>query len=85
MSRLFEIRDFDYFQFGNTYTGSLEQFRYRIVPKDGVLTVSLWHGEQCFERAEIQKNREFPLTPQGLEEAVAYMEQQYRCCCMDDQ
>lgn len=62
---LFEVRDFDYFQFGNTYTGSLEQFRYRIVPKDETLIVSLWHGEQCFDRAEIQKTREFPLSPEG--------------------
>lgn len=61
----------------NIFTGSVEQLRFRIVPRivmktpkevdfeQSLLEAEFWHGPYCYEKSEIEGSHTFPLTEQG--------------------
>lgn len=76
MERLF-IPTLHTFAMNNIFTGSFEQFRFRIVPKiimktpkevdfeQSSMAVEVWHGRYCYEKSEMEESCVFPLTEQG--------------------
>lgn len=69
---------FDYFQFGNVFCGSLGRLRWRVEPRPReeppVMNVWKWRNGLCFEkREEGCPEREFPLTPEGLDKVIGWL------------
>lgn len=88
MERLF-IPTLHTFAMKNTFTGSLEHLRFRIVPKivmktpkevdfeQSILEAEFWHGPFCYEKSEIEGTRTFPLTEQGRVDMQQWLAEQY--------
>lgn len=76
MERLF-IPTLHTFAMNNIFTGSVEQLRFRIVPKiimrtpkevdfdQSTMEAEFWHGPYCYEKSEMEGSHVFPLTEQG--------------------
>lgn len=78
---LYRFPQFDYFEFGNVFSGSLRELRWRIEPRPKadppVLHIWKWNNTLCFEkREEGCPEADFPLTPQGLEELKGWLGEQ---------
>ncbi len=82
-----DMQKLSYFTEGNTFTGSRTKdrnagtvLRYRACPDtDGEkLLVSAWTADVCFELAREREEAEFPLNGEGLEQALAWLEDRYR-------
>jgi len=66
-----------WFAMTNPFTGSFQNFRYRVVPKvtmatakevdfeNSSLFVQYWHGPFCFEKSTVEGENTFPLTEEG--------------------
>lgn len=74
---LFDLRNFYFYSCGNKFSGSLNGFNYRIDPADNALKVITWHGMLCSRKAEIESRSEFPLTEEGFEQMVQWLEAEY--------
>jgi hypothetical protein len=75
---VFDLPLLDYFQFGNEFTGSWQGFQYKIVPEEGLLKAAVWEGPWCSEKSRMTAEEGFPLTGEGLEDMIAWLEQQRR-------
>ena len=87
MERELEIQKFHYFEEGNFYAGQKTKdpetgrmLRYRVEPflKETLLRAYAWTEDLCFERAKNVEQREYPLTEEGLEQAVEWLESRYQ-------
>lgn len=60
------------------YSGSHAGMRYYLTASDGVLTAFVYPDIWCFEKTpeKDKRNAEFPFTPEGLEEALAWIDEQ---------
>ena len=54
-------------EYGNPWTGSRGNTRWRIVPADGTMHTEVWYGPMCLECSEVAAQADFPVTPEGLE------------------
>ncbi len=65
----------EWFANNNPYTECHDLFHYIILPdiKEETLTVKIWIGKYCYEKSEMLKERVFPLTKSGLDEAMEYI------------
>lgn len=77
----FDIPKLFYFESKNTHTGSRGKLRYIIVPEGGQLQVSVWRQDLCYEivrdRGGIEGEAQFPLTEEGFEQMIAYLQTEY--------
>lgn len=73
----FDIPRIFYFESENIFTGSRGNLNFRIVPADGNLTVSVWHGFICSELTEMEATETFPLSEEGHTAMLAWLETQY--------
>ena len=77
----FDIPQTFYFQSGNTHTGSRGALRYRIEPAEGVLHIAVWRADICFELAQerglIAGTAEYPVSPEGFQQMLDYLQQEY--------
>lgn len=75
------IPKIEWFANDNPYTESQMLFHYIILPdvKEETMTVKIWQGKYCYEKSidDIVEERTFPLTQQGLDDAVAYIRDEY--------
>ena len=74
------------FAMNNIFTGSCGLFRFRAVPNVVMKTpkevdfdastiyVEFWHGLCCYEKSEMAGNATFPLTDEGREDMLAWLE-----------
>ena len=70
---------------GNTYLGSFLGLRFRVKPategegedKRDVLACLTWYGENCLEESEIVSEASFPLTAEGRERVIDWLEGEY--------
>ena len=74
------------FATNNIFTGSCGLFRFRAVPNVVMKTpkevdfdastiyAEFWHGLFCYEKSEMEGNATFPLTDEGREEMLAWLE-----------
>lgn len=64
---------------GNTYLGSFLGLRFRVKPvnDEDTLECLTWYGEYCLEDSEIAAEASFPLTAEGREQVIDWLEEQY--------
>ncbi len=62
-----------HFQNENMWTSSVGNLRYKVVPAGEELTVEVWRGPWCYEFSQVEENRKFPLTEEGLGELRAWV------------
>lgn len=86
MEHSLELQKFHYFDEGNTYAGQKTKdpdsgllLRYLVEPdkEAALLRAYAWTGDLCFERAHDKLQKEVPLSEEGLEQALAWLEEQY--------
>ena len=77
-SKIFDLRNFYYYQNNNIFTGSLKGFNYKIIPEKDKITVQTWHGNLCSELAEIEHNESFDMTQEGFDNMIAWLEDTYK-------
>ena len=77
-SEIFDLRNFYFYQCGNIFTGSLNNFNYKIIPDKENLTVLVWHGRLCSDLAEIETEKKYPLTQEGFDEMIKWLENEYK-------
>lgn len=80
---MFDIRKLIFFQEGNDFTGSRTEgnrlLRYRVNPdqENQRLLAWCWREDKCFERAGEKAERDFPLSEEGLEALLAWLEENW--------
>lgn len=77
-SEIFDLRNFYYYKCRNIFSGSLNNFNYKIIPKENELTVLIWHGMLCSELAEIEIEKNFPLDEDGFANMIQWLENEYK-------
>lgn len=77
-SEIFDLRNFYFYQSGNTFTGSLGNFSYKITPESDNLKAVTWHGMLCSDLAEIENEKNFPFTQEGFDEMIKWLEDIYK-------
>ncbi len=80
VSKIFDIPQFHYFQSGNDFSGSKEhnQFNFKILYGKENLTLKIWYGMLCSEKAEIKIEKKFPMQVDGFQEMIHFLEETYR-------
>ncbi len=73
------------FAMNNIFTGSCGLFRFRAKPnvvmatpkevdfEQSSICVEFWHGLYCYEKSEMEGERTFPLTEEGLQEMRSWL------------
>ncbi|EWM52612.1 hypothetical protein [Ruminococcus flavefaciens] len=77
VSEIFEIPKFYYFESGNDFSGSKDDFSYKIANGDTMKCMT-WHGRLCSMKAEIEHEAEFERTQEGFEAMIKWLEEQYK-------
>ena len=70
---------------GNVYMGSFLGLRFRIKPtteevdgeKRDIFACLVWYGEYCLEESEVMSEATFPLTVEGREQVIDWLEQEW--------
>ena len=77
----FDIPAVFYFEVGNTHSGSRDHLRYQVKPEDGKLVIETWSEDVCYdiakERGIISGTAEPPISPEGFQEMLAFLQQEY--------
>lgn len=65
-------------EYGNVWTGSRGDMRFKVVPapKDAVMSVEVWSGPLCYECSQVTQTARFPLSQEGIEQLRSWLEQQ---------
>ena len=62
-----------HFQNGNAWTASSGRLRYKLVPGEETIAAEVWEGPFCYELSQVEEQRDFPLSEEGLEELRAWI------------
>ena len=54
-------------EYGNVWTGSRGELRFRVVPRDGEMTVEAWRGPLCYECSAVAETAQFPISREGID------------------
>jgi hypothetical protein len=73
----FHLPPFEYFGFGNIYSGSLGAFNYKIWPKEE-LRIVVWYGKYCCEKSQPHAEKTFSSDEKGLGELCQWLENEYQ-------
>lgn len=60
-------------EYGNVWTGSRKNARWRIEPKEGVMTAEVWPGPLCYECSTVTHMAEFPISEEGIEQLRSWL------------
>lgn len=75
---------------GNAFYGSFRIMRFLVKPTavrdkesgelkpESKVEAFVWKGEYCMEESEILNQAEFPLTEEGREQVIEWLEEQYK-------
>ena len=74
------------FAMNNIFTGSCGLFRFKIVPSvtmngkevdfdNSSMKAEYWHGQFCYEKSEMEGEKTFPLSAEGREELISWLEE----------
>lgn len=83
---MLELQKYHYFEEGNSYAGQKTKdwerkllLRYFVEPQkeESLLQVYAWTQDVCFDVAQEKQQREYPLSEEGLVQAVEWLENQY--------
>lgn len=60
-------------------TGSYNGMRFQLHKEEEMIRATVWPEPFCYDKTPKEKKivKDFPLTPEGKEEAVAWMNEQY--------
>ncbi len=75
-SKIFDIPKFYYFDSGNDYSGSLNDFSYKIITQEKIKAMT-WHGKLCSAKAKIEHEEEFERSQNGFDAMIQWLEKQY--------
>ena len=76
-----------WFAMKNPFSGSCGELRFMIKPKVEMATAKevdfesssihaeLWHGQFCYEKSEMEKSADFPMTEEGRLALKAWLEE----------
>lgn len=85
MSELF-IPTLHTFAMNNIFTGSVGAFRFRAKPvvvmatakevdfEQSTILAEFWHGPFCYEKSQMEGARSFPMSEQGREDMINWLE-----------
>ena len=76
VSEIFEIPKFYYFDSGNDFSGSKDDFAYKIITSD-TLKCMTWHGRLCSMKATIEHEQEFERSQEGFDSMIKWLEQRF--------
>lgn len=76
VSTVFEIPKFYYFDSGNNYSGSKDDFAYKIITGESLKAMT-WHGRLCSMKAQIEHEQEFERSEKGFAEMIKWIEDRY--------
>lgn len=85
MERLF-IPTLHTFAMKNVFTGSCGLFRFKVTPsvtmngkevdfENSSIHAEFWHGLFCYEKSEIEGNKTFPLSAEGRQCLIEWLEE----------
>ena len=80
---MFDMRKLIFFQEGNDFAGSRTEgshlLRYRVKPdkENQLLWAWCWKEDTCFERAGERAEKDFPLSEEGMEGLLAWLEKNW--------
>lgn len=77
VSEIFDIPKFYYFDSGNDYSGSKDNFSYKIITSEKLKCLT-WHGKLCSMKANIENEAEFERTQEGFDEMIKWLEEKYK-------
>jgi len=60
-------------EYGNIWTGSRKNARFRIVPADGVMAVEVWPGPLCYECSQVTHTAQFPVSEEGIDQLRSWL------------
>ena len=75
------------FAMKNTFTGSWENFRYRIEPtvimktpkevdmEQSSISAKYWHGPFCYEKSTVEGEQTFPMSEEGRQAMKTWLEE----------
>ena len=75
------------FENENIFTGSCGALRFRIVPQvqmatpkevdleNSSMSCEFWHGEKCYELSDIEQEKTFPMSEEGISSMRAWLEE----------
>lgn len=75
---------------GNAFYGSFREMRFRVKPSpvldkktgeplpESKVEALVWKGEYCLEESEVLNQAEFPLSQEGHEQVIEWLEEQYK-------
>ncbi|MBQ8348302.1 MAG: hypothetical protein IJY19_01470 [Ruminococcus sp.] len=76
VSEVFEIPKFYYFDSGNDYSGSKNDFSYKVITGEK-LKAMVWHSRLCSMKAEIEHEQEFERSEEGFALMIKWLEEMY--------
>ena len=76
-SEIFDLRNLYYYKSGNSFTGSLNGFNYKIIPGSDHIIAQFWHGMLCSDAAEIKQEKQFSFDEAGFDEMIKWLETKY--------
>lgn len=60
-------------EYGNIWTGSRKNTRWRIVPENSEMAVQVWPGPLCYECSTVTHTASFPISEDGIEQLRAWL------------
>lgn len=76
VSEIFDIPKFYYFDSGNDYSGSKDNFAYKIITGEKLKAMT-WHGKLCSMKAEIENEQEFDRSQEGFDTMIKWLEDKF--------
>lgn len=76
VSGIFDIPRFYYFDSGNDYSGSKDDFAYKVKTAE-TLKAMTWHGRLCSEKASVENEQEFDRSQEGFDAMIKWLEEKY--------
>ncbi len=76
VSSVFEIPKFYYFDCGNNYSGSKNDFSYKIITSENLKAMT-WHGRLCSMKAQVENEQEFERSEEGFSRMIKWLEERY--------
>lgn len=60
-------------EYGNLWTGSRKNARWRIIPRDGQMETEVWPGPLCCELSTVTHTAQFPISEEGIEQLRGWL------------
>ncbi len=72
------VPSLEYLKNQNIFSGSYQNYNFKIFPKGEVMTVAVWFGRFCYDKSEITNTEEFTINLEGYQQMIAWIEQHYQ-------